>query len=325
MTLRIAHVVDDTGLGGVMQHIEMFHDYRLASIARSQLVELDSSRPGPRLKADVIVLHLTVSWRKMPFLTGLRLSNPGAHIILEEHSYTQGFERHCVEAKGRFRMMLRLAYSLVDRVVAVSETQAAWLLASGVVPAKKLSTIRMSRRTEGFEMLTPPCPEGHVTLGILGRFAMQKGMEDAIRAARGVEGVTLVVGGYGPLEDELKALERDAPNIRFVGSVDDPRAFMRSIDALLMTSRYEAFGLTGLEARAAGRPLIAYGVDGLVDQLASGGGIMVPADDEQGLRTLLEGLAPQDILSLTDEARRSARGAYDQQVEGWTELLTALG
>lgn len=324
MTLRVAHVVDDTGLGGVMQHIEMFRDYRLAGIAQSQLVELDAGRPGPRVKADVIILHLTVSWRKIPFLLGLRLSNPGAHIIVEEHSYTQGFERHCVEAKGRFRLMLRLAYSLVDQVVAVSETQAAWLRSSGVVPTRKLCAITMSRRTEGFEMLTSPCPEGHVTLGILGRFAMQKGMEDAIRAARGVEGITLVVGGYGPMEGELKALAGDAPNIRFVGSVDDPRAFMQSIDALLMTSRYEAFGLTGLEARAAGRPLIAYGVDGLMDQLSGGGGIMVPADDEQGLRRIVEELAPQDILALSDKARRSAQGAYDQQVEEWAELLTAF-
>lgn len=321
--IKVAHLLDDTQVGGVVQHLELFKDDRLLDIAQSTVIPVATSKPGGRLDADIIVLHLTMSWRKLPFLLGLRLSHPDAFIILEEHSYTEGFERHCVRSPGRFRLMLRLAYRLIDRVVAVSEAQGAWMTRAGLLPARKLSIIPMARETESFENLSSPRTGSPIRLGILGRFAPQKGIDHAIRAVQGLSGVELVIGGYGPMEDKLRALAGGAPNIAFAGKVEDPRGFIEDIDALLMTSRYEAFGLTGLEARAAGRPLIAYAVDGLADQLAAGGGIAVPADDEAGLRRVLDKLTARDIGRLVPAARRGARHGYDDQVEAWRKLFGA--
>nr|WP_305888860.1 glycosyltransferase family 4 protein [Parvularcula maris] len=179
----------------------------------------------------------------------------------------------------------------------------------------------MARETDSFESLPSPWARGPIRLGLLGRFAPQKGIDHAIRAVRGLSGIELVIGGYGPMEDELRTLAEGAPNITFAGKVEDPRSFIGSIDALLMTSRYEAFGLTGLEARAAGRPLIAYEVDGLADQLAAGGGIAVPAGDEAAMRETLERLTADDIERLIPAARCGAHECYDKQVEAWRELL----
>lgn len=319
--IRVAHILDDTQLGGVTQHLELFNHSRLKSVAISRVLTVDSAKAAPVVVCDVIILHLTISWRKMPFLLSLRLRNPEATIILEEHSYTEGFEANCVSAVGRFRALLRCAYRLVDEVVAVSCGQATWMRNAGLVDLSRLTVIPMSRPTGPFSAVAPPEPRGRIRIGVLGRFAEQKGIEDAILAARDLDNVQLVIGGFGPLEIRLREAAKGASNIEFIGKVTDPPAFMKTIDALLMPSLYEAFGLTGLEARAAGRPLIAYAVDGLKDQLAAGGGVAVTTPNPAALRECLKALTAAQLEKLSPEARSGAVGSFDKQVEMWASLL----
>jgi hypothetical protein len=63
-------------------------------------------------EADVVVVHFTLAWRKLPFMARLRLALGGRPLVLVEHSYTQGYEQHCVARQGRFRAMLKLGMSL---------------------------------------------------------------------------------------------------------------------------------------------------------------------------------------------------------------------
>jgi glycosyltransferase involved in cell wall biosynthesis len=48
-----------------------------------------------------------------------------------------------------------------------------------------------------------------------------------------------------------------ASRVEFLGSVDNPEAYMREADLLLMPSRFEGFGLAALEAQLAGLPVVA--------------------------------------------------------------------
>ena len=76
--------------------------------------------------------------------------------------------------------------------------------------------------------------------------------------------------GDGPLRGELEQLAYCDPRITFHGHCDDPLEPMRSIDALLMPSRWEAYGLVAREAQSAGRKVIVATIDGLQDHISSG-------------------------------------------------------
>lgn len=102
----------------------------------------------------------------------------------------------------------------------------------------------------------------------VGRLSRYKGFDVLIRAAREVEDVELVIAGGG---EQHRRLERLLPTdvgerIRLVGNISDGRRnrLLAGCDLLCMPSlnRAEAFGLSLLEAMAAGKPAIATRVAG---------------------------------------------------------------
>ena len=140
----IAHLLDDDRLGGVTGVIAQQRKW-LTRWEHRTLVVATARRLAPRVDADLIIVHFTVGWAKLPFLASLRLRHPRRKVILVEHSYTEGFERHCVPQPERFRTMLRLAYRLVDRVVAVSQGQARWMREHRLVDEARLDVITQGR------------------------------------------------------------------------------------------------------------------------------------------------------------------------------------
>ena len=153
----IAHLLDDARLGGVTGVIRQQRQALARWQHRALLLRTDR-RLAPRIDADLIIVHFTVGWSKLPFLASLKLRNPGRKVILVEHSYTAGFERHCVPEPRRFRAMLRLAYRMVDHVVAVSHGQASWMREHRLVVPGKLAVITQARDLPGLFELPPPGP-----------------------------------------------------------------------------------------------------------------------------------------------------------------------
>ncbi|SIN77445.1 glycosyltransferase family 4 protein [Vannielia litorea] len=271
--LRVLHLVDDTTAGGVMRVIDhLLTAPELAAQADHELRTVARGGIGPgRLKADVIVSHLAVSWRALPMLALLRLCNPRARLIHVEHSYTEAFVAECVPRKGRFTRLLRTAYRLFDTVVAVSAAQGAWLARIGAVRTGALRVIRSTVDTAPFRAL--PRPAGPVRVfGAIGRLDRQKGFDTLIAAFRQVEreDIALHIYGEGPEKAALEALAGADPRIRFMGFAANPAEAFAAVDCVAMPSRWEAYGLVALEALAAGRSLLVNPVDGLQDHVATG-------------------------------------------------------
>ena len=131
------------------------------------------------------------------------------------------------------------------------------------------------------------------------------------------------LGGLGPEEDSLKRLARGCHNIEFCGQVYNVPMFLATCDAVVIPSRFEPFGLVGLEARAAGRPIIVTDVDGLPEQ-AKNCGLVVNANDEEALIDAVESLDPVSLRRMAHQARESARSAWDVYLERWQSLLIQL-
>ncbi len=270
---RVLHLVDDTTAGGVMRVI----DYLTTSdvLARGSDHEVLSVRRGrfgqlPR-NYDVIVSHTVVSWRTLPALIALRAARPGTPLIHVEHSYTEGFVTHNVTRQRRFKSLLRIAFALFDRVVAVSHAQAAWIKKHQLCPERQLVAIQSAVDLTPFKAIEPP--KGPIkVLGAIGRLDRQKGFDMLIEAFRRLPDpdLRLHIIGTGAEEQALKSLAGADDRIVFKGHSADPTGTYSSVDAVIMPSRWEAYGLVAIEAAAARRPLLCTPIDGLQDHAALG-------------------------------------------------------
>jgi glycosyltransferase involved in cell wall biosynthesis len=105
---------------------------------------------------------------------------------------------------------------------------------------------------------------------------------------------------------------RQPDRVELVGYV--PRAELvrlyQAADALVVTSRFEGFGLPSLEAMAMGTPVVAFD-NSAVAEVVGDGGVLVPDGDTQALVDELAGILSDPALRerLSQAGRRRA-GAF---------------
>lgn len=321
---HVLHLVDDASPGGVTRvlnhmetcpHFTSFARHRVAMVPRGRL------RAPDLTAADLVVSHLSLGWRTLPAIAALRLAARTRPLIHVEHSYSAGFEAAKVPSRLRFHTMLRLGFGLFSHVIAVSDGQAAWMRQARLVSDARLSAIPSTVNLDAFAALAPVTGTPRV-IGAMGRFDAQKGFDILIRALRTRPDLPLQLRliGDGPEAPTLKALAEGDPRIRFTGFVPNPAAAMAGVDAIAMPSRWEPYGLVALEARAAGRRLLAAPVDGLTDHIRDGA-LAVTPNTPDGWARALEALASRDISQKVKRARATALCADRRFADAWHDLI----
>lgn len=316
---HIVHLVDDTTPGGVMRVLDhIYASPLMAQAGRHEIRAVPRNKGIPAVQADMIVSHLSVSWRRLPALVSLRARHAHLPLVHVEHSYTEGFTALNVPFKMRFFTLLRNAYALFDTVVAVSHAQGDWLTARRLVQPQALRVIPSAVDLSSFRALPAPRPEG-CTIGAIGRLDRQKGFDVLIRAVREIRdpALRLEIFGTGAEEMSLRALAEGDSRITFHGHARSPEAAMRAVDLVAMPSRWEAFGLVALEARAAGRKLVVADVDGLRDS-AGPDARFVPGHGIASWSNALS-LALRSGAEATDKSR--ATGAATEFAAAWNNLI----
>lgn len=130
--------------------------------------------------------------------------------------------------------------------------------------------------------------DNRTLLGYLGNLSKEKRPGWALDTVESIQGATLIMGGAGPLSDELahRALalgdRAGLPACRLSGQVTDPGAFLSALDLLLLPSATEGIPAVLLEAALVGVPTLATDVGGVADVMASVGGTSVPVHDLHG-------------------------------------------
>lgn len=326
--MRIVHLLDDFGMGGVTQALSVFDQPELNQIASSRIISVKpNARLAPKLQANLIIDHMALSWARMPFLISLRARNPKARIVHVEHSYTRAFEAQKVPSKPRFRSMIRFAASLVDTIICVSNAQRIWLNTQVGIKPSKLQVIHpWTNRAELFSV--PPAQHrGKRPLNLLayGRYAEVKNFAELIAAMRHFSGaqVRLTVCGDGPQRNLLCALAADLPHVDVLGSTDNPARFLELSDAVIIPSRYEAFGLVATEARMAGRTVIVADVDGLPEQACKGGHI-APMGCADEIAQAIRWAQTADLETLGRKARQGVQGQHAQILREWQDLICSI-
>ncbi|MGS0693596.1 glycosyltransferase [Shewanella sp. 0m-4] len=327
MRPTVIHLVDDIKLGGVNLALTSLAASRLQQSFSFQRVVSQFNKPQfKRYQADVIVVHGAVNWRKLPAFLALKLANIGTPILYQEHHYSREFARHCVKSPWRFRLMLRLGYGLMDKVLSVSNAQADWLQALGVLPTDKLVRVGQGKELSSFIALPEKSASAPIRLLAYGRLSQQKGFDLLIKAMAKVSPnrVELILAGEGEQGPELAALAAPLEHVHLVGEVHDVPQFLSRGDLVIIPSRWEPFGLTCLEAIAAGKGVIAANIDGLGEQLAGlerqGGYQLINDLTVEGIESAINH-AITEPLKITVSARLSSVQAWESMLECWQQVL----
>ena len=265
---RVVHLIDDTTAGGVMRVID--HVVTSPTLAKGAHHVMQRTVRGKvsleHIDAAVIVSHLSISWRTLPSLLALRLRHRATKLVHIEHSYTRAFVAHNVTRRRRFLNLLKIGFRLFDTVAAVSDGQRQWMREEALVSDRRLSLVRSYADLAEFVAL--PAADGELKhFGAIGRLDRQKGFDLLIMAFRKSENadLRLTIFGEGEEEANLRALALGDPRIYFAGMASNPVEAYCAVDAVVMPSRWEAYGLVAIEAISAGRALFCSDVDGLKD------------------------------------------------------------
>ena len=320
----VFHVLDDLAMGGVTRALRNFDHPNLAVFGEHRTVDIRNELVRAQRPDDVAIIHFTANWKKLGWLLDIKARGGFSRIILIEHTYTEGYERNKVEPKKRFRTMLRLAYRLVDTVVAVSNHQRNWILEHKLAPASKVVAIPQSRICD--DLLSLPinaASEGPLQIRAFGRFHEQKGFDLLIEAMARIPAnvAELKIAGTGPDEALLKQHAERLPHVEICEPFTSPDAFLSEADLVAIPSRWEAFGLVGTEARAAGRPILAARIDGLNDQLDAASFGHSPNSVASIVRAIYKAASVTNLPARGKAARSRAASEFDVMISNWSKLL----
>jgi glycosyltransferase involved in cell wall biosynthesis len=149
---------------------------------------------------------------------------------------------------------------------------------------------------------------------VVGEVTGHKNTEVALAAAQRA-GVAVDVVGDGP---DLHRLRRLFPGATFLGRVDDDRlAELYARCRALIVPAVEEFGITMVEAHAAGRPVVAAARGGACEIVADGEtGALVPPGDVDALAAALHDVDWEafDVARLQADAARFSAAAFRRRL-----------
>jgi glycosyltransferase involved in cell wall biosynthesis len=157
----------------------------------------------------------------------------------------------------------------------------------------------------------------HVVVGSVGRLVEQKDYPTQLRAfaraAVHVPALRMVIAGDGPLRSTLEELVRELRldgRVTLLGNWHDVPALLRSLDAFVLASKFEPFGVALLEAWSAGLAIVATAVNEIPTIVRDGvNGLLTPPENAATMAARFVVLARDRNLRqrLGAEARADAR------------------
>jgi glycosyltransferase involved in cell wall biosynthesis len=293
--------------------LEGFPGVRAFSMAmnRYQVDPLSDARVAIQLRQmirrerfDLIHAHAS----KPGFLARLAAAGSGVPVIYSPHCFAFHQDVGRLQASAIAAIERLAARYLTERIITVSDGERDLALRNRVGRADQITTIHSGIDTRPFDRpldraaqraalgVPPEAP----LVGTVGRFNPQKAPLDFIRAAVIVHArrpeVHFIWIGSGPLETEARAAvaaQGLADVFHFAGQRADVPDSMRAFDIFVLSSRWEGFPLTVLEAMAGGVSVVATRVMGTAEAVQDGetGLLIAPGAPEElayALLTLLD-------------------------------------
>jgi glycosyltransferase involved in cell wall biosynthesis len=312
-----AHMVEPVLLSALGREISPLDD--LVSLARMvQLVR--------RLQPDVVHTHMA----KAGTIGRLAARLCGVPLIV--HTY-HGHVFHSYFSPARTRVFLMIERALglaTNRIVAVGDGQRDEIASYGVVPRRKIDSIRLGlelgpflaaerargqlRRELG---LDPDVP----LVGIVARLVPIKAHEVFLQAAQRIHAelprAQFLIIGDGERRSELELLTEQlglSRAVRFLGWRRDMVPIYADLDVVALSSLNEGSPVSLIEALASARPVVSTAVGGVPEVVVDGQtGLTVGPSDPAALADAILSLFrdPEKASRLGSAGRRHVYPSYD--------------
>ena len=334
----------------------LFHEVRADGIAAECLglrgpsdphglrLALSEARGGPGA-----VVTRTVT----PQLVGQAIARrAGAAHVFNEHTPLTA-DGELLAMRPRQRLLTRLVAPHVDRVIEVSERQAAPLARLGYI-RDRIVTVSNGVFTDEVRA-TADRAAMRASLGLredefavlcVANLRPEKGLDafaQAVARARteeersvgtrsvgarseGARTLRGFVAGDGPERARLERLVAGLDGVELLGSRGDVPDLIAACDAFALLSEAEALPMSILEAMALGRPVVTTDVGGAAEAVADGEtGIVVPPGDTSAAAAALAALAadPPRAREMGERGRTRQRERFDGEamVDGYWRAL----
>jgi glycosyltransferase involved in cell wall biosynthesis len=219
----------------------------------------------------------------------------------------------------------RRTYRIADKIICISEDSRDILLKKYGIQPRKAVVVSPGIDTQQFFPIEAPekIPD---SILYVGRVDKRKGVDFLISAMPGVVNylptAKLYIGGIGKDLPALKAYVQTrglAKNIDFLGFIPDAslNLWYNKVQCAVIPSVFEGFGLTAVEAMAAGTSVICTDVDSLRHIVDDGRcGYVVKYNDRKALSAKILNLLtdPDMRRQFSKKGRARVLASYDWQV-----------
>ena len=247
------------GMGFIVEYLQWQNGFSLSG--RLRLIRA-LRRFDPIIVHDHIIPPLTRTFIK------LTCGNPT--FLHTEHGEAM---RHAAGHGALHRLLIRFDLLYCDRVLANSSASREATQLAYKFPESKIQVLYPGIDLNSFELSTTPIKKGiNRRIGFVGRLSnAQKGADYLPRIARllldkGIDNVEFVIVGDGPdrIATETLCERLNVSHLfTFLGWRLNIQSIITSFDVLVVPSRFEAFGLSALEALAMGVNVVGFDVGGL--------------------------------------------------------------
>jgi glycosyltransferase involved in cell wall biosynthesis len=223
------------------------------------------------IRPDVVDLHFR--WSPSYSKAFRELDCPG--VLTYHNTYGEGRGLLGLASRANDRMFMRTLRH-ARRVLCVSDFLRRDLEAHGG-PADKL---RVSHNAVEPQPDGPAAQRPKPYAIAVGRVVRVKGLDTLVAAWPDVpRDLELLVAGQGPARKRLEAQARRlgvADRVRFLGWIQEAEkdALLRGAVAYVHPARYEAFGISILEAMACGAPVVAADAGGIPEVVGAAGPVL---------------------------------------------------
>lgn len=342
--MRVVHVAE-TVFGGVGSYLDEIGRYQaqslgsqnvffvipqggtgmLPSVDGAQIVEfpyrgrtpaglvafgLAIARAVGRVDPDIVHLHSTFAGLVGRIVTAVRPHK--ARLIYCPHGWAFGMEV-AASRKTLYAWCERLLARTTDAIIVNSASERMLALRHGI-PSGKVQVISngVAAAPSGSQA-TFPAPSIH--LAFIGRHDRQKGLDILLDelGQPGCAHIHLHVVGRSVACGTSPLIGRALRNVTFHGWLSrcEIAALMKEMDAVVMPSRWEAFGLVAIEAMREGVPVIASDKGGLPEIVRHGvDGLIVEIDSPGALGRVLSGLDRPSLRRLGRSARARFKAEF---------------